>query len=70
MHWLAVPFYDNLILPGTKITNSRYKADDKFYDNLILPGTKIPGFEYETEFLFYDNLILPGTKIQCSVQPP
>ena len=34
-------FYDNLILPGTKIPFYTFINCNKFYDNLILPGTKI-----------------------------
>ena len=34
-------FYDNLILPGTKIPFDLRDLIKKFYDNLILPGTKI-----------------------------
>ena len=34
-------FYDNLILPGTKIYINIQQIYLMFYDNLILPGTKI-----------------------------
>ena len=34
-------FYDNSILPGTKIKGQRVKKYEGFYDNSILPGTKI-----------------------------
>ena len=34
-------FYDNLILSGTKISDTKRRTHGKFYDNLILSGTKI-----------------------------
>ena len=34
-------FYDNSILPGTKIDYSEHTIIHPFYDNSILPGTKI-----------------------------
>ena len=34
-------FYDNSILPGTKIYKYSKEWLDQFYDNSILPGTKI-----------------------------
>ena len=34
-------FYDNSILPGTKIIDTSDADTLKFYDNSILPGTKI-----------------------------
>ena len=39
----AGQFYDNLILSGTKIDNTRVFKYGPFYDNLILSGTKILG---------------------------
>ena len=40
-------FYDNSILPGTKMNADTSKYFDGFYDNSILPGTKI----FYTDFI-------------------
>ena len=37
----AFTFYDNSILPGTKIGGWNGFGGNGFYDNSILPGTKI-----------------------------
>ena len=39
----TVVFYDNSILPGTKIFLRSLFRVLRFYDNSILPGTKIVG---------------------------
>ena len=40
-HLLLLLFYDNSILPGTKIQVIQHREITLFYDNSILPGTKI-----------------------------
>ena len=57
-------FYDNSILPGTKIVSLSFSSHSMFYDNSILPGTKIIGSIAFHTVMFYDNSILPGTKIE------
>ena len=59
-------FYDNSILPGTKIEDTTLDIDGRFYDNSILPGTKIIITSFDIETTFYDNSILPGTKMKHS----
>ena len=56
-------FYDNSILPGTKILQRIVIDCREFYDNSILPATKIAGKSSFFANLFYDNSILPGTKM-------
>ena len=61
---IAPQFYDNSILPGTKIHALHELICNWFYDNSILPGTKINVSLYILLSWFYDNSILPGTKMQ------
>ena len=61
-------FYDNSILPGTKILLGSDICPKMFYDNSILPGTKIGKLCVVSEYGFYDNSILPGTKIYCGMR--
>ena len=60
----AFTFYDNSILPGTKIFSAFHRTAIRFYDNSILPGTKMVSEIANDCMGFYDNSILPGTKIQ------
>ena len=61
-------FYDNSILPGTKIAVRVALYFARFYDNSILPGTKIYNMLKRFDAEFYDNSILPGTKIKWAAQ--
>ena len=58
-------FYDNSILPGTKISEAWTIPVKPFYDNSILSGTKIALWMMMFLQAFYDNSILSGTKIIC-----
>ena len=43
-------FYDNSILPGTKISNETSAESSGFYDNSILPGTKMSNQPFNLKF--------------------
>ena len=43
-------FYDNSILPGTKMDGQERKPSFGFYDNSILPGTKMSNQPFNLKF--------------------